>query len=77
MTVRIMNDVELARLEVLRALDQGRLTVALAGERLGLERRQVFRLLRAFRSAGAAGLISKPRGRPSGRRRSEDVFTSP
>src|SRR5438309_6624490 len=40
---------------------------------LGLERRQVFRLLKAYRSEGATGLISRRRGRPSNRRKPEEV----
>ena len=70
-TVRLMSDGELARLEVLRDLDQRRLTPAAAAQLLGLERRQVFRLLRAYRSAGPPGLISKRRGRPGNRRKPE------
>jgi winged helix-turn helix protein len=38
---------------------------------LRLERRQVFRLLKAYRAEGAKGLISKRRGCPSNRRKSE------
>jgi hypothetical protein len=45
------------------------LNTAIAAELLGLERRQVFRLLKAYRSAGPAGLISRRRGRPSNRRK--------
>src|SRR5215213_3964086 len=48
-TVRLMSDKELARLEVLRDLAQQRLTPTAAGQLLGLERRQVFRLLKAYR----------------------------
>jgi hypothetical protein len=66
-----MSDGELARLELLRDLDRGRLTTATAAQLLGLERRQVFRLLKAYRSEGPAGLISKRRGRPSNRRKPE------
>ena len=66
-----MSDRELSRLEVLRDLDQRRLTTAAAGQLLGLERRQVFRLLKAYRSEGASGLISKRRGRRSNRRKPE------
>ena len=51
-TVRLMSDRELQRLEVLRDLDQRRLTTAAAAQLLGLERRQVFRLLKAYRSKG-------------------------
>jgi hypothetical protein len=47
-----MSDGELARLELLRDLDRGRLTMATAAQLLGLERRQVFRLLKAYRSLG-------------------------
>ena len=49
-TVQLMSDGELTRLEVLRDLDQRRLTVERAAQLLGLERRQVFRLLKAYRA---------------------------
>jgi len=62
-----MSDKELSRLEVLRDLAGGRLTVAAAGEILGLERRQVLRLSKAYQVQGATALISKKRGRPSNR----------
>jgi predicted DNA-binding protein (UPF0251 family) len=42
-----MSDGELTRLEVLRDLDQRRLTIEAAARLLRLERRQVFRLLKA------------------------------
>jgi Winged helix-turn helix len=74
-TVRLMSDRELARLEVLRDLDQERLTATAARQLLGLERRQVFRLLKAYRAKGPEGLISKRRGRPSNRRKPEAVRT--
>jgi hypothetical protein len=48
-TVRIMSDKELSRLGVLRDLDHQRLTAAAAAEVLGLGRRQVLRLLKAYR----------------------------
>jgi hypothetical protein len=54
-TVRLMRDWELTRLEVLRDLDQRRLTTEAVAQLLGLERRQVFRLLKAYRTAGPAG----------------------
>ena len=53
MTIRLMSDRELSRLEVLRDLDQKRLTTRAAGQLLGLERRQVFRLLKAYRIEGS------------------------
>jgi hypothetical protein len=55
---------------VLRDLDRKRLTTK-AAALLGLERRQVFRLLRAYRVEGTTGLISKRRGRRSNRRKPE------
>jgi winged helix-turn helix protein len=72
-TVRLMSDGELTRLEVLRDLDRKRLTTKAAAQLLGLERRQVFRLLKAYRSEGATGLISKRRGRRSNRRKPEGL----
>ena len=71
MMVWLMSDGELTRLEVLRDLDQRRLTTEAAARLLRLERRQVFRLLKAYRTAGPAGLISKRRGRRSNRRKPE------
>ena len=66
-----MSDGELARLEVLRDLDQKRLTTETASQLLRLKRRQVFRLLKAYRIEGPTGLISKRRGRRSNRRKPE------
>jgi hypothetical protein len=68
-----MSDGELSRLEVLRDLDRKRLTTKAAAQLLGLERRQVFRLLKAYRTKGPAGLISKRRGCSSNRRKPETV----
>ena len=75
MTVRLMSDGELRRLEVLRDLDRRRVTTEAAAQLLGLGPRQVFRLLKAYRIAGAAGLISKRRGCPSNRRKPEALRT--
>jgi len=69
MTVRLMTDQELARLEVLRDLDRKTVDGEAAAQLLRLERRQVFRLLKAYRAAGAPRLISKRRGRPGNWRR--------
>lgn len=68
MAVLSMSDGELRRLEVLRDVDRGGLPVRAAAQLLGRSERQVWRLLKTFRSAGAAGLVSKKRGRPSNRR---------
>jgi hypothetical protein len=70
-----MSDGELGRLEVLRDLDQRRLTATAAAQLLGLERRQVYRLLKAYRVDGPVGLISKRRGCPSNRRKPENLRT--
>jgi Winged helix-turn helix len=70
-TVRLMSDGELSRLEELRDLDRKRLTTKAAAQLLGLERRQVFRLLKVYRTEGATGLISRRRGRRSNRRKPE------
>src|SRR5579863_9096017 len=70
-----MSDGELGRLEVLRDLDQRRLTPTAAAQLLGLERRQVFRLLKAYRTEGPTGLISQRRGCPSNRRKPEELRT--
>ena len=75
MTVHLMSDQELGRLEVLRDLDHRRLRTEAAAQLLGLERRQVFRLLKAYRTEGPAGLTSKRRGRSSNRRKPEAVRT--
>ena len=63
-----VSDGELRRLEVLRDVDRSGLPVSAAAQLLGRSERQVWRLLKAFRSDGAAGLISKKRGRPSNRK---------
>src|SRR5882672_9325768 len=70
-----MSDRELSRFEVLRDLDRGRLTAPAAAQLLRLGRRQVFRLLLAYRAEGAAGLISKRRGRASNRAKPEALRT--
>jgi transposase len=68
MAVLSVSDGELRRLEVLRDIDRGGLPVGAAAQLLGRSERQVWRLLKAFRGEGVAGLISKKRGRPSNRR---------
>ena len=62
-----MSDKELIRVEILRDLMAGRLTVSAPRELMGLERRQVLRLLKAYQEHGATALISKKRGRASNR----------
>jgi transposase len=73
MALITMSRKELGRLEVLVDLDAGRTTAARAATLLGVGERQVFRLLKAYRTRGAAGLVSRRRGRPSNRRYPEAV----
>jgi Homeodomain-like domain len=74
MAVLSMSDGELRRLEVLRDVDRGGLPVRAAAQLLGRSERQVWRLLKEFRAAGAAGLVSKKRGQPSNRRTAAAVL---
>jgi hypothetical protein len=67
MTVITMSRNELARLRVLIDVADGRLSVADATGLIGVGRRQIYRLLQAFRADGADGLISRKRGGPSNR----------
>jgi transposase len=67
-TVLSVSDGELRRLEVLRDVERGGLPVSAAARLLERSERQVWRLLKAFRAEGAAGLVSKKRGRPSNRK---------
>ena len=59
---------ELDRLHLMTRIAERRLTRRRAAALLGLSERQVRRLYRAFTGAGAAGLASQRRGRPSNRR---------
>ena len=63
-----MSAEELDRLEVLGRVVERRWTQRRAAEQLGLSLRQVERLCRALRQRGAAGLVSRRRGRPSNRK---------
>jgi transposase len=63
-----MSAKERERLVVIRAVTEGRLRQAEAGQRLAISVRQVKRLVRAWRREAAQGLVSKRRGRPSARR---------
>ncbi len=67
MTVITMSRNELTRLRVLIDIADGRLSVADATGLIGVGRRQMYRLLDAFRAHGPDGLISRRRGRPSNR----------
>jgi Winged helix-turn helix len=63
-----MSDKEFSRLNVLLDVQANRLRIDDAAQLLNLKRRQIFRLLKAMREVGPAGLASKRRGRPSNNR---------
>ena len=67
MTVITVSRNELTRLRVLIDISDGRLSVEDATGLIGVGRRQIYRLLDAFRARGPEGLISRKRGRPSNR----------
>lgn len=71
MMVIQMSDRGPTRLRVMIDLADGRLTVELAATLMSPGRRHVFRLRPAFEAHGPSGLISRERGRPSGRGRAE------
>jgi transposase len=68
-----MSAKELNRLEVMQRLSGKRMSQKEAGRILGLSTRHIKRLLRAYRQHGAAGLVSKHRGRKANNRLSEEV----
>ncbi len=63
-----MSRQELDRAQWMLQIREGRTTQILVAERLGLSVRQVERLYRAYKTGGAAALVSKKRGRPSERK---------
>ena len=67
MTVIAMSRTEIDRMSVLQDLAASRITVADAATLMGLGRRQVFRLGKAFARHGPEALVSRRRGRPSNR----------
>ncbi len=64
---------ELSRLEVMQKLSEKRMSQKEAGASLHVSTRQIKRLLRAYRQKGAAGLVSKHRGRKGNNRLAESV----
>ena len=63
-----MSERELGRLKIIEDIEAQRLSVVQGAELAGVSRRQMTRLVRAFRDNGPSGLISKKRGKPSNRR---------
>jgi transposase len=68
MAVLVVSEMELSRLDTLQRIIERRLTCTAAAKLLGLSRRQVHRLVKAYRAQGPAALVSKRRGQPSNRR---------
>jgi transposase len=68
-----MSTKELSRVEVMQRVARKQMRQKEAGAMLQLSTRQIKRLLKAYRQRGAAGLISKQRGRPSHNRLSNEV----
>jgi hypothetical protein len=66
MAVLSMSKQEFNCLDVLLRVQSGHLRVSDACVLIGLQRRQVFRLLRVLKQDGAMSLLSKRRGKPSG-----------
>lgn len=66
---------ELNRLEWMVQVRERRVTQGQVAERLGLSVRQVERLYRAYKTGGAAALVSRKRGRPSPRKLPEAIRT--
>src|SRR5690242_15850723 len=70
-----MSKQEFSRLDVLLRVRSGRLRVTDACALIGVQRRQVFRLLRGLKQDGATSLLSKRRGKPSNHRLPAEVRT--
>jgi transposase len=68
-----MSAKELSRLEVMQRVARKQMSQKEAGRILDLSTRQIKRLLKAYRQQGAAGLVSKHRGRPGNNRLAEKV----
>lgn len=58
-----MSNGELDRLSVVERIIERRLTLVDGGKQLGITARQMGRLVKAFKSGGTQGLISKKRGK--------------
>lgn len=71
-----MSSKEMNRLEVMQRLEEKRLSHKEAAEILSVSVRQVKRLLRRYRRAGASGLVSQRRGKPSNHQLSAQVKQS-
>lgn len=68
MSLVIMSETELSRLDSVRKIQEKRLSVTRAAKLHGVSRRQVHRWLLRYAADGAAGLVSRRRGKPSNRK---------
>jgi transposase len=68
-----MSAKELSRVEVMQKLSEKRMSQKEAGTMLHVSTRQIKRLLKIYRHKGAAGLVSKHRGRKGNNRLAESV----
>jgi hypothetical protein len=68
-----MSTKEVDRLDVIRRVLERALTRVKAAALLGITPRKVRRLCRSYTAQGAAGLVSKRRGKPSNRQLPEDL----
>jgi hypothetical protein len=73
MTLVTTSKEEFSRVAVLQDLQAGRLGVGEVAALLGVTRRQVFRLQKAFLAGGPAALASRKRGQPGNRRAPDDI----
>ena len=73
MTVLSMSKQEFGRLDVLLRVQSGRLRVEDACALIGLQRRQIFPLLRGLKADGTTSLLSKRRGKPGNHRLPAEV----
>lgn len=71
-----MSQRELSRLELIQRVKRKELTQVRAAELLGISARQMKRLVRAYKATGAAGLVSKRRGRASNNRLAAHTIAS-
>lgn len=77
MTVRLMSDRELARIDTLMRVDHDKLAIADAVQLLGVSEPHLFQLIARLRSGGAAALASRRLGRPSNRRLPDNSRMAP
>jgi transposase len=68
-----MSEKEMNRLEVIKAIEEKRMTQEQASQRLGISTRQVKRLYRDYRERGAGGMMNKMRGKASHNQLKESV----